>query len=79
MSAREVSRFWRRRWFADSEGVRTSPGERVVWVFLGYIVGGLGYLAVNHLVGDGPFHHLTLPLDVAMWCEGKQFTARSST
>jgi hypothetical protein len=37
-----------------------------VWVILGYIVGGLGYLAVNRLVGDGPFHHLTLPLDVAI-------------
>ena len=61
-----MSALWRKRWFASSEGVRTSASERAVWVVLGYIVGGLGYLAVNHLVGDGPFHHLQLPLDAAI-------------
>jgi membrane-associated phospholipid phosphatase len=55
-----------RRWFAVHEGIRTSASERAVWVVLGNAVGGMGYLAVNHLVGDGPFHHLTLPLDVAI-------------
>jgi len=64
--ATRVSGPFRKRWFAASEGVRTSAGERAIWVVLGYIVGGLGYLVVNRLVGDGPFHHLTLPLDVAI-------------
>ena len=39
------------------------PGERVLLVLLAYIMGGLGYLAVNHVVGAGPFRHLAIPLD----------------
>jgi membrane-associated phospholipid phosphatase len=61
-----VSGLYRRRWFAAHEGEKTSARERAIWVALGYVIGGLGYLAVNRLVGDGPFHHLSLPLDVAI-------------
>jgi len=43
-----------------------SAGERIRILLLGYAVAGLGYLAVNRLVGDGPFHHLDIPLDHAI-------------
>lgn len=52
-----------RRWFARYEGTIAPPFERGLVTVLGYLIGGLGYLGVNHLVGEGPFHRLGLPLD----------------
>jgi membrane-associated phospholipid phosphatase len=35
-------------------------------VVLGYAIGGLGYLAVNRVLGEGPFPRLELPIDRAI-------------
>lgn len=55
--------FLDRRWFARFEGTSPSAAEKALLVVFGYALGGLGYLAVNQWVGDGPFHRLDLPLD----------------
>ena len=52
-----------RKWFAGCEGSLTTSTERIVLVVLGYAIGGLGYLAVNRIIGEGPFHQIELPLD----------------
>ena len=52
-----------RRWFARFEGEVSPPRERFLLVAVAYAIGGLGYLLVNRLVGNGPFHSLDLPVD----------------
>ncbi len=52
-----------RRWFPSFEDQVSPPGERAALAVIAYAIGGLGYLLVNRLVGDGPFHRLDLPLD----------------
>jgi membrane-associated phospholipid phosphatase len=52
-----------RRWFAAREGEIAPPLERFLLLAAAYAIGGLGYLGVNRLVGDGPFHRLDLPID----------------
>lgn len=53
----------RRRWFERFENASISAKERILLIILGYVIGGLGYLAVNHWIGEGPFHRLELPID----------------
>ena len=55
-----------RRWFARYENSIAPPLERLLLLLLAYLIGGLGYIGVNRLVGEGPFHHLALPLDDAI-------------
>lgn len=52
-----------RRWFARHEGGIATPLERVGLTALAYVIGGLGYLGVNRIVGEGPFQRLDLPID----------------
>ena len=52
-----------RRWFARHEGAPAPALERVLLTALAYVIGGLGYLAINRLVGGGPFHSLGLSID----------------
>lgn len=54
------------RWFARFEGRFASPAERFLVVLIAYTIGGLGYIGVNRLAGEGPFHTLDLPIDHAI-------------
>src|SRR5262245_34944392 len=55
-----------RRWFASREGEIAPPRERALLVLVAYTIGGLGYILVNRLVGEGPHHRLALPIDHAI-------------
>ena len=56
----------RSRWFIRHEKVLAPASVAFVVLVLGYAVGGLGYVVVNRLVGNGPFHHLWTQLDGAI-------------
>jgi membrane-associated phospholipid phosphatase len=56
-------RFVSRRWWAQYEGQISPASERLLLLVVAYLIGGLGYVGVNRLVGEGTFHRLALPLD----------------